>query len=368
MTTNNPWRSSNVIARAFPAPTYLTMPAAGIDISDYSIKHVFLARANDQVKIVSHGKIDLPLGTVERGEIKDMDTLVKLLTRLRKEWGYEYAHLALPEEHAYLFHTSLPKGTKEEMKQILEFHLKENVPVGADEAVFDYSMIHELPEAYEVNVSVYPSSIALGYEQVFDGAGFTLLSLEIEGQATARALLPPDHAEPTLIIDIGRNEASLSISTKGVVTFTGNIETGGDHFTRAIARGMDLSFQEAEKLKCLYGFRDTKESSVVFHALLPVVTEMKESINRHLMYWHMHKSAEGRSENEVTRVILVGGNASMVGVAEYLEAELEVPVEVGNVWRNVLSFEEQVPAISQEVSLEYATAVGLAIRSLARTG
>jgi type IV pilus assembly protein PilM len=361
-------RSKDMLVRAFPTPAYMTIPAAGVNISDYSIKHVYLAREKGgQVPhIVSHGKLDLPLGTVERGEIKDMPLLTKLLTRMRTDTGYEYIHLALPEEHAYLFQIHVPNGTREEVEQLLEFQLKENVPLGADEAVFDYNILTVGKDTSECNVSVYPIILVNQYLQVLHEAGLVPLSLEIEGQATARALLPAEHPEPTLIIDIGRNEASLSISTNGIVTFTATLETGGDRFTHAIARGLNLSFQEAERLKRQYGFRDTKESADVFEQLMPVVGEFKETIRKHLMYWQMHTSVGGNGVEEVSRVVLAGGNANVAGVAEYLEATLGVPVEIGNVWNHVLSFDAQVPNISATESLEYTTAVGLALRSLMR--
>ncbi len=169
-----------------------------------------------------------------------------------------------------------------------------------------------------------------------------------------------------LIIDIGRNDASLSISTNGIVTFTANLETGGDYFTRAIARRLDVSFQEAEMLKRKHGFRDTKEDSLVFEGLLPVVVKFAEAINKHLMYWHMHMSIGDNGAEEVSRVILVGGNANVVGIAEYLEASLEVPVEVGDVWKNTFSYEDYIPSINANDSLEYTTAIGLAMRALMR--
>lgn len=359
-------KSSTLLSRGFPTPTYLTIPAAGVNISDYSVKHVFFERHKEGVRVVSHGKLDLPLSTVEHGEVKDGGVLAKILNRMREEAGYQYVHLALPEEHAYLFQITLPKGPREEIEQMLEFRIKDNVPISADEAVFDYNLIRENPESYELNVSVYPLLIVNQYLSALHEAGLIPLSLEIEGQATARALLPSDHPLPTMILDLGRNDASLSISTSGMVTFTASLETGGDVFTRAIARGLNLSFQEAERLKRKYGFRDTKESSDVFEQLAPVMADFKETIRKHMMYWQMHAGGEGGQSEVVARIVLAGGNANVVGLAEFLESQLGVPVEIGNVWEHILSFEEHLPQISAQESLEYATAVGLALRSLTR--
>lgn len=365
MVPGSRYNTTNAFARAFPPPEYLTMPAVGIDISDYAVKHIMLGRRWPHFYLQSHGKLDIPLGVVERGEVKDMPSLVKILERLREEKKYEYAHMSLPEEHAFLFQMELPKGTVAEMDQMVEFQLKDHIPFEAGEAVFDYSVLEERAHAYFVNVSAYPRAIAQTYISALEESGFTLLSVEIEGQATARALLSHTHLEPTIIVDVGRNQASVSMSVKGNVTFTASIDIGGDNFTRAIARGLDVSFQEADRLKRLHGFRDTKDTSALFTTMYPVMAQLKETIHKHFLYWHRHSGVEGA---HVARVVLVGGNANMAGLAEYLEATLEVPVVVGNVWTNVFSFNEYLPEMHRNESLEFATAVGLALRSLLRSG
>lgn len=367
MTSRTFEQKAHGVLRAFPPPRYLTMPAVGIDISDYSLKYVFLEHKHGHITLTDFGKLDLPVGTIESGEIKDPSALVKILSKLRRDHDYEFAHLALPEEHAYLFQTELPHGTQDELQQMLEFHLKENVPIGAEEAVFDFSVYKETTQQLSVNVSVYPAPIVERYLSIFEEAKLVPLSLEVVGQATARALLPPDEAGTVIIVDIGRSEASLSISSGGSVTFTASLETGGDHFTRAITRHLDISFQEAEHLKREEGFRDTKQNRLVYEALLPAVHNLQSAINKHFLFWQMHTDSGTPGTSQIDKVILAGGNANVRGIAEYLEASLEVPIEIGDVWHNVFSYDDFIPPVRAPQSLEYATAVGLALRSISRS-
>jgi len=363
MSNSSLYNELSIFERAFPTPEYLSMPAVGIDISDHAIKYISFKRKHGRIELGAYGKIDLPLDVIEQGEIKDAETIIKLLSRVKDDCGISFVHLALPEDHAYLFQMEVPNGSQKKIEQILEFHLKENIPLGADEALFDYEIFKKGKENCELNVSAYPDIIARQYIQMLDEAGFTVLSVEIEGQATARALLKKEDVAPLLIVDIGRNDTSLSISTKRVVTFTANLETGGDYFTHSIARGLDISFQEADKLKRKYGIRNTAESEGVFKVLFPVVSKFAETIQKHIMFWQMHMNSSGIEANEVSKIVLVGGNANIEGIAEYLESILSVPVEVGNVWGNTFSFEEYIPPIHAELSLEYTTAIGLALKS-----
>ena len=361
------YREKSFFARAFPAPAYLAMPAMGVDISDYAIKYIALSKVKENITLEAHGKVDLPFEVIERGEIKDSETVAKLLSRIKEEHGYNFVHLALPEEHAYLFQTQVPKGSPEEVEQLLEFHLKDNVPIGVEEAVFDYSVLSESEHEYTLNVSVYPQSIAKQYTEVLEVAGLKVLSMEIEGQATARALVTEKQSSPTLIVDIGRNSANLSIAQNGEVTFTAILEMGGDNITRTIARELNISFQEAEKLKREKGFCDLPEAKMVFDCLFPLVNKFADAIQKHVMYWHMHMATKDSGVGEVGRVILVGGNANVKGLSAYLEAVLEIPVDVGDVWGTIFSYEEYVPPIHASSSLEYTTAIGAALRNILRT-
>jgi Tfp pilus assembly PilM family ATPase len=59
---------------------------------------------------------------------------------------------------------------------------------------------------------------------------------------------------------------------------------------------------------------------------------------------------------------LVGGNASVRGLPEYLEGALRIPVVAGNVFSNFASRDTWIPSLDYTASLAYATAIGLALR------
>ena len=90
--------------------------------------------------------------------------------------------------------------------------------------------------------------------------------------------------------------------------------------------------------------------------------KLGEEIKRHYKYWEERESQDGSKKEAIERVILCGGNANVKGLPEHLERELGISVERANVWRNVFSLDEVVPSMPYEVSLSYATVVGLALR------
>ena len=50
----------------------------------------------------------------------------------------------------------------------------------------------------------------------------------------------------------------------------------------------------------------------------------------------------------IEKIILCGNGSSIPGLADYLAVGLKVPVELANVWTNIMSFEEEIPIIPQD--------------------
>jgi len=50
------------------------------------------------------------------------------------------------------------------------------------------------------------------------------------------------------------------------------------------------------------------------------------------------------------------------GLPEYLQADLQIPVELGDVFKNMASRNDWLPPLDYTESLAYGTAIGLALR------
>ena len=237
----------------FPTPKLLTMPAAGIDISDSSVKFLTLKDTDNGREIDLYGEKKIPAGAVSGGEIKNADALIKVLYAIQKENDLHFIRASLPEEKAYLFKTLIPKELKgREVRDLIEFKLEENVPLSSGEAIFDYDIpLEEDPSALqrEVSVAVYPNSTVEQYTEVFQKAHLIALSFEIEAQAIARAIIQKGDNGTYMIVDFGRMRTGLAIVSNGLLSFTSTLDVVGDTLTAAIAEHFSVSIQEAERIK-----------------------------------------------------------------------------------------------------------------------
>lgn len=347
--------------RAFPPPPYLTMRGAGIDLSSGSVRSVSFSGAHDN-PTVSCRKLTLPQGVMVNGDIENSDIAVDFLRSFRIRERVRFAHASLSEKKAFLYQTMIPRGGAR-LRDAVEFGLEEHVPIPPAEAIFDYEVINRSDAGTLVSVTVYAARVIQNYTEVFKRAGIHLLSLEVESHATARALIHGERKKhTTMIIDCGRNSTRLIVVDRGVVSFTTTIDVGGDAFTRAVMKHYNVSEKEAEQIKSKQGFLEGDETRDLYETLMTTVAVIKDEISGYITYWNSSKE-ESIPHAPIKEIVMVGGNTNLKGFPEFLSATLKLPVTVGNVWEGAFSLDEQIPPIPQSDSLEYATAVGLALRS-----
>jgi type IV pilus assembly protein PilM len=355
----------------FPPPSVVALHAVGIDISDRSVKFITLDSKWFSFSVAEYGTYAIPEGVVVGGEIRDSELLATILKKVRNTTRREFAFLSLPEEHAYLFRTEVPSGaTKEETNTAIEFHLKENVPLPSSEATFTWSILPgrcNQNDMCEVSVAVYPTRAVQSYGDVSMRAGLLPRAFEIEGEASARAVVESDYAETVMVLDMGRGKAGISIVQGGVLMFTSTLTMGGDDFTHAIQKELSLSFEEAEEIKCDKGLLRGASNERVYAALLPPLSTVREEIERHYVYWQWHGGIASETEEPsgtIDRILLCGGDANLIGLPEYLEGVLGIPVERADVWKNIPMRDGLVAPIPAREALSYATAIGLAMRGI----
>ena len=167
-----------------------------------------------------------------------------------------------------------------------------------------------------------------------------------------------------MVVDFGRTRTSFAIVSQGIIRFTSTVSLAGADLDKALVQTFKIELFAAERMKKERGLVRTKENQEVFNALLPVVSAIRDEISRHLLFWQGHAVHAHSSKPEVAKLYLCGGESNLIGLGEYLAYDLKLPVVLANPWVNIASFEDYVPEITYNESLSYATALGLALRSV----
>lgn len=343
-------------------PNFLRFSGAGINISDHSVKLMDLKPQGDQLIPKQFASMSIPEGAVSSGSIEDRSAVARVLKKLRNRFGVSHVRLSIPEENGYIFNIKMPPLKESELREALSLRLPEQVPLPPDKVVFDFDITHQKENgARFVTVSVLPQEIVVEYMHICNEAGLRPLSFEIEAQTISRAVISPNNSASVMVVDIGKSRTGLFIVDSQTVKYTSTLQMGGDRLTEAVKKSMDISLEEAEELKQEEGFVKNAHTRERYTALTNAVSVFVDEINRRFGFWHTHSDEIGHKGNDIDKIILVGGNASVPGLADHIAESLDVPVEIGDVWTNAFDINEFVPELDFRHSLTYTSAIGLAL-------
>ncbi len=350
----------------------------GLDISDTSIKVVRLKKKMNNFSLASLGEEKVNSGVLENGVIRDQDSLVESIKKAVSNVEGEKLRIknvvcSLPEEKSFLEVIKMPKIKKEDLKNAVKYEAENYIPMSIEDVYLDSHLLksaHEHLEHAEVLVVACPKIVVDPYISCLKKAGLQPRILEVESLAIARALVKNEVVpQDMLLIDIGANRTSFIIFSGYSLRFTSSIHTSGEELTRAISEKLAISPKKAEKMKIKYGLAGrTEKGKEVLNALSSHLQILVDEVSKHLSFYRTHghgrKGPLPSNEPGIEKIIICGGGANLVGLNNYLNDKLKIPVEVGNPWVNVLKDPNKDQPLSPEKSIKYTTAIGLALRGI----
>jgi type IV pilus assembly protein PilM len=339
----------------------------GLDLSDFSVKIVKIEDQGFAECITSYSAFPLPSGCIVDGEIKKNDQVVSAIKKAIKNASPKKIKTkkvicSLPETKAFLRIISLPQMNDSEMEEAIKWEMEANIPLSLDQVYYDWQLIPQslLVEKNKINllvVAIAKSTVDQTVE-VLELAGLDPVGLEIESIAQARSLLNENDEKSTvMIVDIGDCRTSFSVAKGGLPCFTSSIPLCGQTLTDAIAKGMRISFEEAEKIKITYGIGKDFKDGLLLKMQQPVLENLAQEIERSIDFY---LTGLKYSEN-IDKIILCGGGANTKGILVYLSKKLGREIEVGDSWTNI-KLKKGLYVIEKSQSVQYSTAIGLALK------
>lgn len=361
--------TSSLFLKLFPLPSYLAMPAAGLDISDTSIKAVFLEEKKGARKLVNYEEALVSSGVIVNGEIKNMAGLVEPLKLIKQKIKQPFVYASLPEEKTYVTRLLMPVLPPLELREAILLQIPESVPLPPDEILFDYEIIRHVSETsqYDVAVTIFPKGDIAAYTSALEEAGLVPLGLEVEGQSLARSLIKEGSHGNFMLVDFGKNRTSFYIVAGGTVVFTSSMPLGGQELTKSISKEYGLSEEEAETKKRQTGL--LRENESILPAMVGPLSVLSDELAKVVLYWQKNMKSflspeAQKMQTPLGMIIFSGGEASLPGLMDFLSVQFEMPLLLGNPWENVFSADTEVPDIFLKDALRYAPAIGLALRSI----
>jgi len=315
----------------FPTPRFLELSKVGVAFSDQDIHVVEFKKSQRAGELVMahYNNVVLQNGVILGGYIYEKEALIESLKKLRAKNSFHFVRATLPEEKAYLFTTEVDKEPFDSLRDRVAFIIEENVPVSLSKSVFDFDIIGNIKdkEQIRVAVSVLPLKAVETYTDVFESAGITPISFEVESQALARAIVPNGDERPQLIVNLGENKTGLYVVEDEIVQFSS---------TPAFGITKDDN-----------GYKD----------LLNLKSEMRKVF----AFWNTKLDTNGDPGKKIEKILIAGRGAKDDNFISSLMEDMDIEYEVANVWINAFSLFEGLPDISFEESLSYGVSIGVAL-------
>ncbi len=381
----------------------------GIDIGASGIKIVELANDNGRPRLVTYGIIENlfeQIGTIDpRDQTDAVAAQLKKLLKLAHTTTTK-GIAALPTFSVFSSTLSMMPMAPKELVSAIRWEAKKIVPLPLDDMILDYKVLGEVTPAVATVKPATPApsngeaatlltatgaetaqqeevkkdeqrtvrilltaaarDLVNRYVEVFKKAGITLLSLETEAFALVRSLVGVDRTL-IMVVDIGAVNSDFSIIDNGIPVMNRSIDLGGMAITRAMSQGLKLSLREAEQYKRDVGLPVAVNAPLPQYfqdVLTPVVNEIRYLLNLYQRQIETVGSVTGaRGPVRLEKIILTGGTSFLPGFVQYLSAQLNVKVYIGDPWARVIVPQELKPVLT-DLGPKLSIAVGLAMREI----
>ncbi len=348
---------------------YEISPATfALDIGDPAVRVMKLEKSTSSKPLLMWGESGIPNGVIELGQILKEQELIKIIDNLLKSLKNKtkYVVASLPEQGSFIRVVRLPILKESEVLPALLSEIEEDIPLPIDEIYFGWQLLKTKTKTDHIDVLVAASPKALvdSYIRVLKALKLKIKALEIESFAVARSVVPDGKtAEPVLILDFGSRRTSFIIFANDAINFTSSVPISGFELTQNIAKELNISFEEAEKLKIQYGLDKSAQGGKIYKAQEPALNDLVKQIKDYIDFYHEHSEhAHDLKRKTISKIIICGGGANLLGLVSFLELKLRIPIELANPWINIFKKDgRQIPGISFAQSLSYAAVLGLAM-------
>lgn len=346
----------------------------GVDVGSTAVRVAEVA-AGDIPVVVRAAQVPLPPGVVESGEVRQPEAVAEALRELWAKSGVKskQVYLGVGNQRVVVREIALPWLPEKELRDTLGFQVQEFIPMAADEAVLDFDPLGELDQGGRRMVRILLVAAHKGMvNALVDAAVAAKLDpqgIDLTPFAVVRAVgtgdegLDLDSSGDEAIIDIGAQVTSICVHDRGVTRFVRILPSGGRDITLALASGLGVDDDVAERLKR----GDQVELPAVGGTPLPDPVEIRElALTRAGSFVDEVRSSlefyTAQMPNaQIGRVLVVGGGSRLDGLLELLQERLPVQVDRGRLFERAKSEIELSAEASAAAEAVLSVAVGLAI-------
>ena len=339
----------------------------GLDIGSSAVKAVELRAAGKGYKVIAFAIEPVPPDSIVDGAIIDAAAVADAIKRLFENKAFKTKEVAasLSGNAVIVKKINLPVMTEAELSESIYWEAEQYIPFDIQDVNLDYQILNagtgaDSQGTMDVLLVAAKKEKIADYTGVISQAGRTAVVVDVDAFALQNAYevnygLEPDHV--VVLLNAGASAININILTGDQSVFTRDISIGGNSYTEAVQKELNLPFESAEQLK-----RGQPVDGVTVEEVTPVLHAMTENVLLEIQKTFDFFKASASSDR-IDRIVLSGGAARVDGFVQALTDRFNTQVEMFDPFKKI-AFEPQKLGVedAESVSPAAAVAVGLALR------
>jgi type IV pilus assembly protein PilM len=332
-------------------------PLIGLDVGTGAVKVVQMEQKGGRKYVGHAAKVDIEDST-------DEESVRRAILQALKMSGAKGKRVccSIAGPSTAVRKLALPKMTEDELPGAVWWEGGQVIPYDMENVYFDFQKIGTDDRAARIDVLFVAASKELidRKQKLIEGCGLEARIFDTDAMALLNGFMSspsrPLDTERYAVMDIGARYTNLAIAVEGQVPFVRDILIGGDDYTHAIMRELDVSFPEAERIKRRLRFQPNPRAELAMVAMTERLAEEIQLSFRYFQKREEHTSEEFRLEN----ARLCGGASQLVGLEGRLSVLLDMKVETWSPLSDMMEG-ELIPGLA-DYQYSFAVALGLALR------
>src|SRR5438874_5759283 len=339
----------------------------GLDIGSSAVKAVELRQVGKGWKVVAFGIQPVPPDSIVDGAIIDGAAVADSIRRVfeNKQFKTKEVAASLSGNAVIVKKINLPVMTEAELAESIYWEAEQYIPFDIQDVNLDYQILDAgtgegSSGTMDVLLVAAKKEKIADYTGVISQAGRTPVIVDVDAFALQHAYevnYGLDPQQVVVLLNAGASALNINIVTGDQSVFTRDISMGGNSYTEAVQKELNLPFESAEQLK-----RGQPVDGVTVEEVTPVLHAMTENVLLEIQKTFDFFKASASSDR-IDRIVLSGGAARVDGFVQALTDRFNTQVEMFDPFKKI-AFEPQKLGVedAEGVSPAAAVAVGLALR------
>jgi type IV pilus assembly protein PilM len=341
----------------------------GLDIGSSAVKAVELKAAGKGFRVAAYGVEAIPADAIVDGAIIDAGAVAEAIRNVfehNKAFKGKDVCASLSGNAVIVKKITLPVMTQSELDESIYWEAEQYIPFDIQDVNLDYQILDpgtgpDSRGSMEVLLVAAKKEKIGDYTGVIAQAGRTPVIVDVDAFALQNAFdvnygLDPDQV--VVLLNAGASAININILQGDQSMFTRDISIGGNAYTEAVQKELDLPYESAEQLK-----KGIPVDGASFEEAQPVLRAVSENVLLEVQKTFDFFKATASSDR-IDRIMLSGGASRVDGFRDMLHERFGTQVEEFDPFRAIVWDQKKLGRDAVEHASTAAVAVGLALRKV----